>query len=121
MQSGGMHGIQRHGCGDGGVSARHCASLSAPARAAPGSIGIGWNGVAGATRYTLQESSNGGGWVTLFDGNAGSYATAARGVGSYGYRVAACNGAGCGPWSATATVAVIGPPTIEPVINAPGR
>ncbi len=94
--------------------------LSAPARAAPGSIGIGWNGVAGATRYTLQESSNGGGWVTLFDGNAGSYATAARGVGNYGYRVAACNGAGCGPWSATSTVAVIGPPTIEPVISAPG-
>lgn len=94
--------------------------LSAPARAAPGSIGIGWNGVAGTTRYTLQESSNGGGWVTLFDGNAGSYATAARGVGNYGYRVAACNGAGCGPWSATSTVAVIGPPTIEPVISAPG-
>ncbi|WP_410962315.1 hypothetical protein, partial [Salmonella sp. ZJHZ20_0153] len=67
-----------------------------------------------------QESSNGGGWVTLFDGNAGSYATAARGVGNYGYRVAACNGAGCGPWSATSTVAVIGPPTIEPVISAPG-
>ncbi|MBA0448335.1 RHS repeat domain-containing protein [Stenotrophomonas maltophilia] len=95
-------------------------SVSAPARSAPGSIGIGWNGVAGATRYTLQESSNGGGWVTLFDGNASSYATAARGVGSYGYRVAACNGAGCGPWSATATVAVIGAPTIEPVISAPG-
>ncbi|MGE8046626.1 hypothetical protein ACQKO6_20905, partial [Pseudomonas monteilii] len=49
--------------------------ISAPARSAPGSIGIGWNGVAGATRYTLQESSNGGGWVTLFDGDAGSYAT----------------------------------------------
>jgi hypothetical protein len=41
-------------------------------------------------------------------------------VGSYAYRVAACNGAGCGPWSATVTVAVIGPPTIEPVISAPG-
>jgi hypothetical protein len=41
-------------------------------------------------------------------------------VGSYAYRVAACNGAGCGPWSATVTVAVIGPPTIEPVIIAPG-
>lgn len=94
--------------------------ISAPARSAPGSIGIGWNGVAGATRYTLQESSNGGGWVTLFDADAGSYATAARGVGNYGYRVAACNGAGCGPWSGTASVAVIGPPAIEPVISAPG-
>jgi YD repeat-containing protein len=94
--------------------------VSAPARSAPGSIGIGWNGIGGADRYTLQESTNGGGWVTLFDGNAGSFATPARGVGSYAYRVAACNGAGCGPWSATVTVAVIGPPTIEPVISAPG-
>jgi len=68
----------------------------------------------------LQESTNGGGWVTLFDGNAGSYATPARGVGSYAYRVAACNGAGCGPWSGSATVVVIGAPTIEPVISAPG-
>ncbi|MEV5117776.1 wall-associated protein [Stenotrophomonas indicatrix] len=94
--------------------------VSAPARSAPGSIGIGWNGIGGADRYTLQESANGGGWVTLFDGNAGSYATPARGVGSYAYRVAACNGAGCGPWSGSATVAVIGAPTIEPVISAPG-
>lgn len=94
--------------------------VSAPARSAPGSIGIGWNGIGGADRYTLQESTNGGGWVTLFDGNAGSYATPARGVGSYAYRVAACNGAGCGPWSGSATVAVIGAPTIEPVISAPG-
>ncbi len=94
--------------------------VSAPARSAPGSIGIGWNGIGGADRYTLQESTNGGAWVTLFDGNTGSYATPARGVGTYAYRVAACNGAGCGPWSATVTVAVIGPPTIEPVISAPG-
>lgn len=94
--------------------------LSMPARSAPGSIGIGWNGIGGADRYTLQESSNGGGWVTLFDGNAGSYATPSRGVGTYAYRVAACNGAGCGPWSGSAMVAVIGAPTIEPVISAPG-
>ena len=75
---------------------------------------------ANPSRYTLQESTNGGGWVTLFDGNAGSYATPARGVGSYAYCVAACNGAGCGPWSGSAMVAVIGAPTIEPVISAPG-
>jgi len=76
--------------------------------------------VTGATRYTLQESTNGGGWVTLVDAHVLSFATPARGVGTYAYRVAACNGAGCGPWSGSATVAVIGAPTIEPVINAPG-
>ncbi|MNB70489.1 tRNA(Glu)-specific nuclease WapA precursor [compost metagenome] len=94
--------------------------VSAPARSAPGSIGIGWNGIGGADRYTLQESTNGGGWVTLVDAHVVSFATPARGVGSYAYRVAACNGAGCGPWSGSAMVAVIGAPTIEPVISAPG-
>jgi len=95
-------------------------SLSAPARVGPGSIGIGWNAIAGATRYTLQESANGAAWVTLLDGNATSYATPARGVGSYAYRVAACNGAGCGSWSGNAGVTVVSAPTLEPVINAPG-
>jgi hypothetical protein len=41
-------------------------------------------------------------------------------VGNYAYRVAACNGAGCGGWSAAASVGVIGPPGGEPVISAPG-
>ncbi len=95
-------------------------SLSAPARVGPGSIGIGWNAIAGATRYTLQESANGAAWVTLFDGNATSYATPARGVGSYAYRVAACNGAGCSGWSGNGNVTVVGAPTLEPVISAPG-
>ena len=95
-------------------------SLSAPARVGPGSIGIGWIAIAGATRYTLQESANGAAWVTLFDGNASSYATPARSVGSYAYRVAACNGAGCGNWSGNAGVTVVSAPTLEPVINAPG-
>lgn len=93
--------------------------LNLPARVGPGSIGIGWNGIGGADRYTLQESSNGAGWVTLLDAHATSYATPARGTGTYSYRVAACNGAGCGGWSAAASVAVIPPPSVEPVINAP--
>ena len=94
-------------------------SLSAPARVGPGSIGIGWNAIGGATRYTLQESANGAAWVTLFDGSATSYATPARGVGGYAYRVAACNGAGCSGWSGNANVTVVGAPTLEPVISAP--
>lgn len=94
--------------------------LSLPSRSGPGSIGIGWNGIGGADRYTLQESANGAGWTTLLDAHAISYATPYRGVGNYAYRVAACNGAGCGGWSVTASVAVIGPPGIEPVITAPG-
>ncbi len=94
--------------------------LSAPARSGPGSIGIGWSAIGGASRYTLQESANGSGWVTLLDANATSYATPYRGVGNYAYRVAACNGAGCGGWSSTANVSVIGPPSLEPVITAPG-
>lgn len=94
--------------------------LSVPSRSGPGSIGIGWNPIGSADRYTLQESANGAGWVTLLDGNATSYATSARGVGTYAYRVAACNGAGCGGWSGSASVSVIAAPSLEPVISAPG-
>jgi YD repeat-containing protein len=94
--------------------------LSVPSRSGPGSIGIGWSGVGGADRYTLQESANGAGWVTLLDANATSYATPWRGPGNYAYRVAACNGAGCSGWSGTAGVSVIGAPSLEPVISAPG-
>lgn len=94
--------------------------LNAPSRSGPGSIGIGWSGVGGADRYTLQESANGAGWVTLLDANATSYATPWRGPGNYAYRVAACNGAGCSGWSGTASVSVIAPPSLEPVISAPG-
>jgi hypothetical protein len=94
--------------------------LNAPSRSGPGSIGIGWSGVGGADRYTLLESANGAGWVTLLDANATSYATPWRGPGNYAYRVAACNGAGCSGWSGTASVSVIAPPSLEPVISAPG-
>ena len=92
---------------------------SAPAISVPGLNNYGnytvtWTGVGGATRYTLQEQANGGGWSTVQDNAAGSWSTAGRGNGTYGYRVQACNASGCGPWSGTASIVVAlipGPPT----------
>jgi len=83
----------------------------------PGSIGIGWNPVAGATRYTLQESANGAGWVTLLSDGRTSVGVS-RGNGSYAYRVQACNFVNCGAWSGFATVNVALPTSPRPLPRA---
>lgn len=93
-------------------------SISGPARAATSGFNVSWSGIANSSRYLLQESANGGAWSTLQDNSAQSF-SASRGIGGYAYRVAACNRAGCGPWSGTASVQVIAPPTLEPALSAP--
>ncbi|XWO47322.1 wall-associated protein [[Pseudomonas] boreopolis] len=95
-------------------------TITAPPRATMSGYTVGWSTISGATRYTLQESANGGAWSTLQDAAATSFGSGGRGVGSYGYRVAACNRAGCGAWSGTVTVSVIAPPSLEPTLSAPG-
>ncbi len=96
-------------------------SPGAPTRVGPGSIGIGWNPVAGATRYTLQESANGAGWVTLLSDGRTSVGVS-RGNGSYAYRVQACNFVNCGAWSGFATVNVaLPPPATSQGSNLQGR
>lgn len=85
-------------------------SLSAPSNSTTGSYTVSWTGVSGATSYTLQEQTNGGGWVTTQTSGATSKAISGKGSGSYGYRVQACNAGGCGPWSSTGNVSVLLPP-----------
>lgn len=86
-------------------------SINAPSSSDTGGYTVNWSVVGEASSYTLQESVNDGGWVTVqADGNT-SWSAAGRGDGHYGYRVQACNAGGCGPWSATGTVTVaIHPP-----------
>ena len=81
-------------------------SVSVPASSSTGSYTVSWTGVPGTTSYTLQEQTNGGGWTTIVAAYVGSQAIGGKGSGTYGYRVQACNAGGCGPWSATGSIAV---------------
>ncbi|OOG54108.1 hypothetical protein B0E47_13140 [Rhodanobacter sp. B05] len=94
-------------------------SLSVPASNHSGSYAVSWGSVGGATSYPLQEQVNGGGWSTIQSSSATSLAIGGKGNGSYGYRVQACNVGGCGPWSATGTVAVTLPPAPPSTVTAP--
>ena len=85
-------------------------SLSVPASSTTGSYTVSWSGVAMAVTYNLEQSVNGGGWALIQ--NDGSTGRALSGVtlGTYAYRVQACNAAGCSGYSNTGTISVDPPP-----------
>jgi hypothetical protein len=80
--------------------------VSAPPTNGTGSYTVSWTGVPSATSYQLQEQANGGGWTTVYNGAALSMNLTGRNPATYGYRAVACNVAGCGPYSSTATTTV---------------
>ncbi|HEY9133770.1 MAG TPA: chitinase N-terminal domain-containing protein [Dyella sp.] len=81
-------------------------AVSAPGTSSNGSYTVAWQGIHGAATYILQEQVNGGGWNTVQANGAGSWGAGDRPTATYGYRVQACNAAGCGPWSGTHNVVV---------------
>lgn len=95
------------------------ASVTAPALSNNGSYTASWAAVSGATSYQLEENANGTGWLLLQNTAATSRAISGKSAGSYQYRARACNGAGCGGYSATATVSVVFPPSTAPSISGP--
>lgn len=97
-------------------------TLTIPSSSTTGSYIVSWVAVSGANSYTLQEQIDGGGWTAMQTSGASSWSVNGRSNGSYGYRAQACNLAGCGPWSATATIAVAlpPPPAVAPALNVPG-
>lgn len=94
-------------------------SLSAPATAIGGSYTVSWTVISGATSYALEESVNGGGWSGAYSGAGLSQGYSGKPAGSYAYRVAACNPAGCGGYSGTATVQAVYAPSGVPTVSAP--
>jgi len=94
-------------------------SISVPTSSFSGSYSVSWTGVSGASTYVLQEQVNAGAWATVQNNASAAWSTSGRGTGTYGYRVQACNITGCGPWSATATIAVTLPPATAPGISVP--
>jgi YD repeat-containing protein len=90
-------------------------ALSGGGTSTNGSYGMSWTSVAGASSYTLFESANGGGAQVVQASAATSWSVAGKGNGTYVYQVQACNGAGCGPLSAAASVSV----TLIPATPSP--
>ncbi|KAF1722098.1 wall associated protein [Pseudoxanthomonas wuyuanensis] len=97
-------------------------TLSAPASSSTGSYAVSWNAIATATSYQLEQRFNTGAWGVIHDAAGTSVALTGRAVGSYDYRVRACNVAGCGPYSSLATVVVPPAPApgTAPTLYAPG-
>lgn len=93
-------------------------TVAAPATNSTGSYTVSWNATAGASSYTLQEQVNGGSWATVQTSGVTSLAISGKGNGTYGYRVEACNSAGCSAWSATYATVVTHPPG-APTLSAP--
>ncbi|MDQ1118062.1 YD repeat-containing protein [Pseudoxanthomonas sp. SORGH_AS 997] len=92
---------------------------SAPGSVATGSYTVSWSDVGGASQYRLEESANGGAWSEVLVSAATSYGASGKGTGSYGYRLRACNAAGCSGYSGTASVTVTLAPTDAPGMSVP--
>ncbi|MEN5367431.1 RHS repeat protein [Stenotrophomonas sp. TWI273] len=71
---------------------------------------VSWTTVATAGTYVLEQNIDGGAWSAQQDTAATSIARDPATSGKYGYRVKACNGSGCGNYSATKVVTVLKPP-----------
>ena len=93
-------------------------ALTVPATSLTGSYSASWTAVSTATSYKLEEKV-GSTWVQVQKTSARSKAFSGVATGSYSYRVSACNSAGCGPLSATKSIAVTRPPTSAPALTVP--
>lgn len=128
----GNHGYRVRACLNAGCSAWSTAAavsvqyppgsapvVNAPGTAAGGNYAVTWTGIGGVTEYRLEVSINGGGWGAAYTGTALSHSYSGQAAGAYAYRVQACNPAGCGPYSATATVQSVHAPASAPSLSVP--
>ena len=103
------------GCADWSALASTVVSLSlgtpslgvTPNSATQGdTLWAAWTSVSGATQYTLERSRNGNVFGTTYNGPATSATFTTGPSGDLRYRVKACNGSGCGPYSTEVEVYV---------------
>lgn len=87
-----------------------------------GSYGVGWNAIALAATYQVQEQFNGGAAVIVQDSSSLTFNTSGRANGVYDYHVRACNAGGCGPWSDHLAVTVLKIPATpdQPYVSRTG-
>jgi hypothetical protein len=95
--------------------------LSGPSFNTNGNYTLNWTSVSLATRYELDGQVNGGIWSQVQNTVAVNGDVVGNGTGTYGYRVRACNSAGCAAWSETATVSVQLPPDSPPTLDVPAQ
>ena len=87
--------------------------LTGPDTDSDGAFAIAWGRSAGATRYELQQSRDGGAWTdTSVTGTPTTKAFTVTESGEYQYRIRACDATRCSNWSAIKMVVVILPPTV---------
>ncbi|MEZ0469590.1 hypothetical protein [Luteimonas salinilitoris] len=73
-----------------------------------------------SARYESQERLNSGSWSTIHDASGTSKAISGKTTGTWGYRMRACNVAGCAAWSGIKAVQVTRPPANAPTgLTAP--
>ena len=96
-------------------------TLTVPQWGPNGAYTIRWSASDGATEYLLEERFESGAWTEAYHGGSRSKPFAGRPVGTYTYRVAACNPAGCTGTSTTDSVEVVYTPTAAPTLTAPSQ
>ena len=115
--SSGSYDYRARACNTGGCSGYSALKTTvvtispnaAPTLTAPTTVGtnveftVSWTSIPGATSYELQM-----GGATVYNGPLTYQTRSHRFDGAYSYRVRACNAGGCGPFSATKTVQVVG-------------
>ncbi|WP_081700034.1 hypothetical protein [Rhodanobacter sp. OR87] len=130
-KSNGTYGYRVQGCNTSGCGAWSStanttvllppptpASISVPATS-NGSVTISWAASSTATSYTLQQSLNGGSWVSVYNGTATSTSRTLTVSGSYTFQVNACNTSGCSAYRVSGTVAATLPPASAPSLSVP--
>ena len=81
--------------------------IQGPASSATGDYTLTWGASTGATRYKLEERTDGGAWRQVQLTAATSSGLTDRASGTHRYRASACNNAGCGSVTAEKTVVVL--------------
>jgi RHS repeat-associated protein len=89
-------------------------SISGPSTDTDGTFTLSWGYSSGATTYQLQRQADGSGFATIQNTSARSRNETGLNNSTYGYRVRACNSAGCSGFTTTKNVVVDKPPEFPP-------
>lgn len=82
-------------------------SLTAPGSNNSGAYSVAWNGIAGVSKYTLQERFGSRLWTTVQDTAATSKSFSGKGNSRYSYQVRSCSALGCSAYSSPVSVNVV--------------